>query len=1185
LRKNNTKFIEPFSEEIYDQTYKFGDDNDIDGTHKRVAIDLASKETDTEYWTDKFLDLLEDFKFAPGGRITSNAGTGLKKTTMINCYVSGFTGESQDSMEGILDELRRQALILKSEGGYGFCCSVLRPRSSFVSGIGNGSPGSVAMLEMWDTQSSVITQGSGVKNTEKKSKNKIRKGAQMVTMHIWHPDIEELITVKQTPGNLTKFNMSVLLTDDFMKKVKEDKEWKLEFPDMHADKIIYDKEWDGDLELWKSKNYPVKIYKTLKARELWGTIMNSTYTRNEPGILFIDTINKMNNLSYCEKIDATNPSLRKGTKVLTKDGIVPIESLQDKEFYVKNLNGEWSIAKCFLSGKDKKLTKITLRGGKEIYCTPEHKWPVASRNGGFGKVETKDLLPKNLLPITRESKLDICKNSNFTREDGFFVGWLLGDGCISTRTTGPEIGKKQMYLVFGEEELDIAEKILKWVNERKEKTSTINKHPNNNSYQIQISDQSFINMVIDVFQFKNKEDGIPGSVWTSNDDYIKGFVDGIYSSDGYFEKERIQLTSSRKKIVQDVSDLLSFYGIKTCITSSTNICNYPNAESSECTRHDMYANGANAVHFSEILTLTHERKNKTLKEINKNKGKRVALQDLIEIVSIEETEIYEDVWDISVYDDTHCFRIEGAITGNCGEQVLPHNGSCLLGSINLTQFINNKNDDWDYEKLGKYIPTIVRLMDNVIDNTNYPLDIQKKEMDSKRRIGCGYVGYGSALLMMKIRYGSKRALHITDQLSDFVTNHLYMASASLAKEKGAFPLFDKEKYLAGNFVKNLSKSTRDLIAMHGLRNSHLTSIQPTGNTSIFINNVSGGLEPLFMFDYIRTSMQPYAPEGLDVPKAIDWSDKTYKSNNEWKWVKEGDQALLAISFEGVTWKFDKDRGLLKETRVADYGVRMLEKNNDWDATADYAANVFNLGLSDHIDTMAVFAKYIDSAMSKTINLPKDFSFEDFKKLYEDIHATGVIKGATTYREGTMTSVLSKDSSLDAAIDGIRKTNAKKRPKSLDCSVGLAAIKGEKWITIISTLDKDPYEIFAFKNNNMIKKSMNGKLIRVKSRIYNLHLDDGTVIEDIHSRLETDEQEAVTRMTSMALRHGADVEFVVTQLIKSEGNITSFSKAVGRALKKYVKEIKTAKCEDCGSKDIVMSEGCFKCISCGSSKCG
>jgi ribonucleoside-diphosphate reductase alpha chain len=837
LKRGNTKFVDEFSKEVYEQTYKYGDvDKDINDTHLRVAMDLASVEKDPEFWTQKFIELQEDFKFVPGGRITSNAGTDLRGTTYINCFVDGAMGSDQDSMEGILSTLRRQALILKSEGGYGFCADFMRPRGGFIFGIGNETPGSVRMLDMWDTQSAVITEGSGKKTKNKKGKIKIRKGAQMVTMSCWHPDIEEYITAKLTSGKLTKFNMSVLITDDLMKAVKNNSEWNLEFPDYEiSDEIkeIYKKEWDGNLKKWKEKKYPVKIYKTFSnANELWDLIMMSTYNRNEPGVLFVDTMNKMNNLYYCEYISATNP---------------------------------------------------------------------------------------------------------------------------------------------------------------------------------------------------------------------------------------------------------------------------------------------------------------------------------------------------------------------CGEQILPVGGVCLLGSINLTQFIDFENKNWDYIKLKNIIPIAVRFMDNVNDKTNVPLEHQKENLINKRRIGLGIMGYGSALMMLKMRYGSEEALNITEKLMSFISNTAYQASALIAKEKGVFKLYDREKYLAGNFVKNLSVETIELIKKYGLRNSHLLSIQPTGNSSVCANNVSGGLEPVFLPEYIRTSIQPYAPNGLFKPKNINWTEKKYEidGNTKWSWKKEGDESVMWTEFNGNIWKFDKSRGLLKETIVKDYAVRFLEENDSWDNKSEYAATTTELGIDEHIKTMAIMAKYIDSAMSKTVNLPNNFPYVDFKKLYEGLYNTGTIKGGTTYRAGTMTTVLSekKDDKIEDQ-DKIIKTTAPKRPKSIVCDLHQIMVGGENWIVLVGLLGGDPYEVFAFKKKNISipSKIKHGKLIKIKSNKYDLEIDD-FVLEDIKLLFESNEQEALTRMISTALRHGTDIQFIYDQLQKSEGHIVSFSKAIGRTLKKYIKEYNGKKsCETCLSNNVSLQEGCFICLDCGSSKC-
>lgn len=833
-----TTFVDEFSKEIYEQTYRYGEE-DINGTFLRIAKDLAKEEAEKEYWTNEFVWALEDFKFVPGGRIVSNAGTGLKGTTYINCFVDGFMDSDRDSMEGILAVLRRQALILKSEGGYGFCADTMRPRGGFVNGIGNESPGAVKMLEMWDTQSAVITAGSGRKTQKAKAKIKIRKGAQMVTMSCWHPDIEEFVTAKQTPGRLTKFNMSSLITDDLMYAVENNLPWNLEFPDYDFNMKAYKKEWDGNLKAWKAKGYPVTIYKTYEnANELWDLIMKSTYNRNEPGVLFVDTINRMNNLFYCEYICATNP---------------------------------------------------------------------------------------------------------------------------------------------------------------------------------------------------------------------------------------------------------------------------------------------------------------------------------------------------------------------CGEQVLPTGGVCLLGSINLTQFIDFKNKDFDYEKLKQIIPIAIRLMDNVNDITYVPLESQKENLKGKRRIGLGIMGYGSALMMLKMRYGSAKALKITEKLNEFIANEAYKASASLAGEKGSFPLFDEEKYLSGEFVKILSPETISAIKKNGLRNSHLLSIQPTGNSSIFANVVSGGLEPVFMPIYNRTSIMPYAPEGLSVPKNIDWENKKYDVDGLtlWSWIKEGDENLLKTEFNGYSWKFDKSRGLLRETTVKDYAVRFLEDKNQWDSQADWAATTTQLTIDEHARTMAVMSKYIDSAMSKTVNIPFEYPYEDFKKFYMDLFKTGTVKGGTTYRAGTMTEVLAAVGEKE--VDGkskIKKNDAPKRPKTLACDIHSTSVAGDQWIVLVGLLEGDPYEVFAFKKKNISipSKYKHGKLTKVKSGKYDLEFEE-IVFENIKDHFDSDEQEALTRMISAALRHGTDIKYIYEQLEKSEGTVVSFSKAVARTLKKYLKDedfkqIESLEgCESGGvGCNVVREDGCIKCLTCGISKC-
>ena len=537
----------------------------------------------------------------------------------------------------------------------------------------------------------------------------------------------------------------------------------------------------------------------------------------------------------------------------------------------------------------------------------------------------------------------------------------------------------------------------------------------------------------------------------------------------------------------------------------------------------------------------------------------------------------------------------------CGEQPISIGGVCLLGSLNLTQFLLPDMSGFDYDKLEEHISIAIRFMDNVNDITYVPLDIQKENLLNKRRLGLGVMGYGSTLLIMRMRYGSKKALKVTEELMNFIKNKAYQASALLAKEKGIFPAFDKEKYIKGEFQKGMWEKTIEIIEKYGMRNSHLLSIQPTGNTSSLSNVVSSGLEPIFMFEYVRTAIQNYPPDGLYLPTVMNWDsgDFTCDDGTEWTWGEEGGDKILKCEFENEVYKFDKTRGLTKESIVKDYGVYMSQELKKWNPDAEWASSTNNLNIDDHINTMEIFSKNMDASVSKTINLPNDYPYEDFKDIYMKLHESGTIKGGTTYRDGTMLNVLSSvGTSRMSRISRMLTTTAPKRPKSLPCDIHHLTVQSKHWVVLVgmftdeNTGDEYPYEVFAFRKKHiqLPKRFKRGLSVRIKSGVYNLieDVEDGLVIENIKELFEKDEEESLTRMISMSLRHGAHIKYVVEQLNKSEGTVVSFSKAISRTLKKYLDEdaISEKICPNCSdSNGLYYTEGCIKCKSCEYSRCG
>lgn len=282
-----------------------------------------------------------------------------------------------------------------------------------------------------------------------------------------------------------------------------------------------------------------------------------------------------------------------------------------------------------------------------------------------------------------------------------------------------------------------------------------------------------------------------------------------------------------------------------------------------------------------------------------------------------------------------------AATNPCGEQPLPPYGACLLGSFNLVKYIYKDGAgrfSFDWDQYREDIPQVVRAMDNVVDRAIYPLPQQKQEAKDKRRMGLGITGLANAAEALGHEYGSPAFLAFEAEVLDTLRDESYLASAHIAKVKGSFPKFDKDKYLQGQFIKTLREDVRDAIAKYGIRNSHLTSIAPTGTISLCADNVSSGIEPVFAYSFDRT----------------------------------------VIEFSGP-----------RVETVEDYGARVFGVRGK---------TCSRVTVQEHVAALTVAAQRVDSAVSKTCNVPSDISWEDFKNVYVSAWEGGA-KGCTTFRLG------------------------------------------------------------------------------------------------------------------------------------------------------------------------------------------
>jgi ribonucleoside-diphosphate reductase alpha chain len=503
-------------------------------------------------WSARFAEAMADFAFLPAGRILAGAGTG-RAVTLFNCFVMG---RIEDDLASIFENVKEAALTMQLGGGIGHDFSTLRPKGALVRSIGADASGPVSFMDVWDAMCRTIMSAGA------------RRGAMMATLRCDHPDIEAFVHAKDK-GDLSNFNISVGVTDEFMRAVERD----LPFDLVHRG----------------------KVYRTVRARDLWEQVMRSTYDHAEPGVLFLDRINRDNNLQYCETIAATNP---------------------------------------------------------------------------------------------------------------------------------------------------------------------------------------------------------------------------------------------------------------------------------------------------------------------------------------------------------------------CAEQPLPPYGCCCLGSIDLTKYIAKpftEESSFDFERFGRTVETAIRMLDNVLDVTAWPLEAQRKEAMAKRRVGLGFTGLGDALIMLRLKYDTEEARAMAASISEGMRDRAYLASAALAEEKGAFPLFNADLYLSGpSFASRLPDEVKSTIREKGLRNSHLLSIAPTGTISLaFADNASNGIEPPFSWTYTRKKRMP-------------------------------DGSLQEFPVEDHAWR------------------RYRAGGGDIDALPPYFVTALEISAAAHEQMVAAVAPFIDTSISKTVNVPEDYPYAEFQDLYFSAWKSG-LKGLATYR--------------------------------------------------------------------------------------------------------------------------------------------------------------------------------------------
>jgi ribonucleoside-diphosphate reductase alpha chain len=516
-------------------------------------------------------------------------------------------------------------------------------------------------------------------------------------------------------------------------------------------------------------------------------------------------------------------------------------------------------------------------------------------------------------------------------------------------------------------------------------------------------------------------------------------------------------------------------------------------------------------------------------------------------------------------------------TNPCGEQPLPPYGACLLGSINLAALVREPvtpRAALDLDALGRIVPLAVRMLDNAIDVSRFPLAEQTHEARAKRRIGLGVTGLADALILCGARYGSADAVALTERWMKALQRAAYLASTELAAEKGAFPLFDKEKYLAGESIVALDEDVRGAIATHGIRNALLTSVAPTGTISLFADNVSSGLEPVFSFRYTRHVLMP--------------------------------------------------DGTRREEEVSDHAYRVFHRLRGENTPLTEAfVDAQSLTPGDHLVMQAAVQKYVDSSISKTINIPVDFPFAQFKDVYLQAYELGC-KGCTTYRPNEVTGAV-----LEVKKDA-KQAEARRQPelplplpapqaKSADIYEAGGVVYMTQPLNRPEELPGKTYKVRWPESEHAIYITLNDIIQDGRRRPFEIFINSKNMEHYAWTV-------GLTRMISAVFRRGGDVSFVVEELKAvfdprggawMEGRyVPSLLAAIGDVIERHMIDIgfmpqrrsatpelterkvvnlaasdggdtrhRMPQCPKCGEAALIRIENCDQCTSCDYSKCG
>ncbi|HEX8042320.1 LAGLIDADG family homing endonuclease [Candidatus Deferrimicrobium sp.] len=1084
-------------------------------------------------WAEAFYAMMLRLDFLPNSPTLMNAGRELQQLSA--CFVLPV----EDSMESIFEAVKNTALIHKSGGGTGFSFSRLRPHADVVRSTKGVSSGPISFMTVFDAATETIKQGG------------TRRGANMGILRVDHPDILDFITCKSQTNRLNNFNISVALTEEFMKAVESGEEYSLVNP--------HSREVTG----------------RLPAREVFERIVDSSWKNGEPGMIFIDRINRDNPTPRIGAIESTNPCVTGDTFVMTKEGPRQVKELLDRRVDIVVDGQVFSSADrgFFPTGK-KPVFRLTTREGHTLRLTGDHPVLKAASVSRYNIVKewtpASSLCPGDKIFVHNHREL-AAWGGPYGKAEGYLLGLLVGDGTLKRDKAvisvwvPDKVVNGEAYVPEGPRGVMAAALACAVSLPHRSDFNGWQEIPGRNECRPSLA------VVKEIAGRLGMEPGqkvITPEAEKCSSDFYRGFLGGLFDADGSVQGNQekgvsIRLAQSNLELLETVQRMLLRIGIASTLYRNRRPpgeTSLPDGHGSSAdyrtkAQHELAISNDNVQRFADRIGFMDTDKQARLVKLLNSHTRRYNRERFLATVDSFTTEGTEEVFDIQV-PGVNAFDANGFFVHNCGEQPLLPYESCNLGSINLANMIATQDGHAriDYDKLKATVHMVVRFLDDVIDMNNYPLAEIRHMTVGNRKIGLGVMGFADMLIALGTPYDSDEALAVAQELMSFIQEESGAASCSLARERGPFPNYDVSVFPERGGAPR--------------RNATTTTIAPTGTISI-IAGVSSGIEPIFALSYIRN-------------------------------VMDNDHLVEVHPL------FDAEmrrRGLYSVERMTELSKVGSLRHLGWipEDVARVYVTAHDISPEAHLRMQAAFQKYTENAVSKTVNFPADATREDIRKVFVLAYRLGC-KGVTVYR----------DKSREEQVLNIGGVNAKAEAQEQEPAPG-----PEMFVT------PRPRPDTLIGVTKEIKTSC-GKLYVTINR------DEKGIFEVFNQMgkaggCAASQSEAIGRLASLALRSGVQPGMIVKQLKgischlpswggNGGGKILSCADAVSKAIEWYLEnfeamfpgfpmpvaeaarpaakksslpageeEIARGACPDCGSQ-VERQEGCLKCRSCGFSEC-